>query len=136
MNLMSLIFPARNRAVEGGFKSQPRRADNLKFSPAILPTKLPKRRSKDSFSSDISAISRFRDLKDAKEAREIKGFREAIERDHKPKEKEHIMFEFNPGVEFESGEYQVQLVPLSMFKTKSSAKDRLLSTVHILRNTN
>ena len=126
--------PPRNRAAESGFRSEPRRSDKIKFSPAVLPTKLPKRMSKDSFYSEISAISRVREHKEGKDVRDVRDVREM--REYKNEEKELIMFEFNPGVEADSGEYQVQLVPLTMFKSRNPAKDRPLTNFHIQRNVN
>ena len=136
--------PAKNRAVEAGFRSEPRGKEKIKFSPHVIPPKLPMRRSKDSFYSEVKVISRFRQLKDAKEAKDLKqikdlkdfnGLKVAREtRGCKVEEKEHIMFEFNPGVEGGSGEYQVQLVPLNILKSKNLGKDRQLTNFHNLRN--
>jgi len=108
----------RNRAQDSSFRSEPRGKplDKHKFSPALLMPKLPKRQSRDSLYSEISAVTRGKDVR--------------------AEEKELIMFEFNPGIESNSGEYQIQLVPLTMFKTRNNPKDRPLTNFNIQRTVN
>lgn len=49
-------------------------------------------------------------------------------------DKELIMFEFNPATEQVGGEFQVQLVPLTIFKNRNSnVKDRPLTNLNISR---
>lgn len=110
--------PPRTRANDSSFKSEPRgkHLDKHKYSPALMMPKLPKRLSRDSFYSEISA---------AVKAKETKA-----------EEKELIMFEFNPGLETNSGEYQIQLVPLTMFRSKNNQKDRPLTNFNIQRTVN
>lgn len=108
----------RNRKHDSSFRSEPRgkALDKHKYSPALLMPKLPKRQSRDSLYSEISAITRGKEVR--------------------AEEKELIMFEFNPGIESNSGEYQIQLVPLTMFKTKNNAKERPLTNFNIQRTVN
>lgn len=110
--------PPRTRANDSSFRSEPRgkALDKHKYSPALMMPKLPKRLSKDSLFSEVSAAAK------AKEAR--------------AEEKELIMFEFNPGLETNSGEYQIQLVPLTMFRSKNNPKDRPLTNFNIQRTVN
>ena len=91
----------------------------IKYSPALIPQKLQKPNSKESFYTDFSREKDIKDFtpNDLNSAKEV------------------IMLEFNPAYEQSSGECQVQLVPLTMFKTKNNfAKERPLTHLNNYRN--
>lgn len=122
------IATSKNREyrTDKQFRSEPRRYRNsaiqqdnkIKFSPALIAPKLSKPFSKESFYTD---------------ATREKEIREPL-REDPMNDKELIMFEFNPGYEQSTGEYQVQLVPLTMFKTRTNmTKERPLSNFNIFR---
>ena len=89
--------------------------NSIKYSPALGPH-LSKPYSKESFYTDTSKYKEY-----------------SKDNENKLNDKELIMLEFSPGYE-KSGECQVQLVPLTLYKPKvHPAKDRPLTNFHISR---
>ena len=111
--------------IEARFKSEPRPSKHplsyevkKQYKPGLLNRRLNKPYSKESFYTDLSKEKEFRDT----------------QLDEKFNDKELMMFEFNPANELITGDFQVQLVPLSMFQTNpSSGKERPLANFNISR---